>query len=944
MATNLKPDTGTDIKSIETRFLSINQQRMELTRQSLDLRQSSFIDVLPLLFHENNPSLPGYINDETPAGISDYAIEQSAIKMAKYLRKGYKPTRRARRIMDINGLYFMGSSGSIAFNSKSDFDVWLLHSTKLKPDAVDLIQQKAHAIERWAEEELRLEVHFFIFSAEEFKRGKQQGLSSESSGSAQHYLLLDEFYRSSLLIAGKIPVWWLVPPEHEHNYDDYIRDLIKKGKLKENDTLDFGAVADIPASEFFGAAVWQLYKSIHSPYKSLMKLLLMEVYASEFPSISLLSIMYKEAVYTGVESIDDLDPYLMMYNKIEEYLMIHNQRERLELFRQCLYLKIHEPLSNEVKKRSWKRELFKKTVLDWGWTNEQFVIMDLYKEWQIDQIAQQRTRLMNALTESYRFLSAFARQNTEVSRVSQTELNVLGRKLYAAFERKAGKIDIINRDNENNLNYAKITIYQKRNPTGNDSWQMYQGHINTSSLNEVRPIKRTQSIIELIAWAYFNKIIDSHSAISLNNNDALTVKELRQLLVAFEEEFPTRQLPEADFNDLNQSARIQHACVFVNVGLHPSASSNDSSGHVSSIRDNILSYGGQHNNLAISFDLLICTTWEELLTYRFDGPDALLQCICEYLRWAPLGTSSVPPKLTAFSYSSSYGPAIIRRIEEIFQDVINQYYGKQIKENTRYIIEIEDSYYSLYNEEARLKYNYIGSGSHLIRSLGKPNSHFSPVIFDKHTEGNKILQLLFKLNRQDRIQLFYATHNNLADIYIIDENGSLFFQTIPFHDSKALINHFDLFFKATINRRVFLMLDMETNIEDIEVEFFCINNDKTKNVQITRINNEIEDVHKGFFNIQVIGSPDDEHNSLCIFCEDQEFSLMEHGKELFNVVANFVIKRRESGEKYPIYITDIDISRGLMGQVESDKLQTIHYLNYKKRIEDRLNRAIATTN
>ena len=112
---------------------------------------------------------------------------------------------------------------------------------------------------------------------------------------------------------------------------------------------------------------------------------------------------------------------------------------------------------------------------------------------------------------------------------------------------------------------------------------------------------------------------------------------------------------------------------------------------------------------------------------------------------------------------------------------------------------------------------------------------------------------------------------------------------------------------------------------------------------MTRIDNEIDDLHKGFFNIQVIGSPDDEHNSLCIFCEDKEFSLMEHGKELFNVVAEFVIKRRESGEKYPIYITDIDISRGLMGQVESDKLQTIHYLNYKRRIEDKLNQAIAMT-
>ncbi len=943
MASSLKQVSKANINNVETHFLKINQQRIELTRQALSERQARFIDLLPLLFHENNPALPGYINDEVPFGISEYAPEQSAIKIAKSFFKSYKVSRRACQLMNINGIYFMGSSGSIAYNSKSDFDVWLLHSTSLDAEAIDLLQQKAYAIEQWSDEELHLEVHFFVFSAEEFKQGKQQGLSSESSGSAQHYLLLDEFYRSSLLIAGKIPTWWLVPPENEKNYDGYIEELHDQKKLYPSDSIDFGNVSDIPASEFFGAAVWQLYKSIHSPYKSLMKLLLMEVYASEYPSISLLSMMFKESVYEGIDSINDLDPYIMMYKKVEEYLMTRNQKERLELFRQCFYIKIKIPLSHEVKKKSWRRDLFKQIVLDWGWTNEQFVLMDGKKEWQIDMIAQQRNRLMNALTESYRFLSAFARQNTEVSRVSQTELNVLGRKLYAAFERKAGKIDIINRDNETSMNYSTLTVYQKKNSSGKDSWQLYQGNINSNSINEHKPIKRTQSIIELIAWAYFNRVIDSHSAISLNCSDDLTIKELRQLLVSFESEFPSGQLAEANFNDLNQPVQVQHACVYINVGHIPQTKSKDNINHISSTRDNILSYGAQHSNLTYSFDLLICTSWEELLIFRFDGPDAFLQCISEYMHWAPIGESSGPPKLNAFCYSSSYGSAITKRTEEIIQDVISVFYGKQLHENTHYLIEIEDCYYSLFNEENHLRYTYIGSSAHLLRSLSKPNNKFSPVLFEHQTRGDKLIQQLFILNETEKIQLFYSINNNMADIYIIDENGSLFFQTIPFHDSKALINHFNLFFEATINRRTFLMLDIQTNIENIEIEFFQINNDKTKNIQINKVSNEIDVTGKGFFNIQVIGSPDDEHNSLNIFCGDKEFSFIEHGNNLFNVVANHVIQQRANGQKYPIYITDIDISRGLMDQVESDQLQTIHYLNYKKRIEDKLNQAIATS-
>ena len=942
MASKLNLSSEMKFNRIEDQFLKINQERIELTRQGLNERQKGFVDLLPLLFHENNPDLPGYISNDTPAGIFNYAAEQSASKAAKSLFKSYKEIRRARRNMDINGMYFMGSSGSIAYNSKSDFDIWLLHSTSLDADAIDLIQQKAYAIEQWAEDALHLEVHFFIFTAEEFKQGKQQGLSSESSGSAQHYLLLDEFYRSSLLIAGKIPTWWLVPPEHENNYDQYLQEHADNKQLNLSDTLDFGSVADIPASEFFGAAVWQLYKSIHSPYKSLIKLLLMEVYANEHPNISLLSMMFKKAVYDGVDKLEVLDPYLMMYAKVENYLDARDQTERLELFRQCFYVKIKEPLSDEVKKKTWRRELFKQHVLDWGWTNHQFLMMDTIKTWHIDKISQQRNRLMNALTESYRFLSNFARENTEVSRVSKAELNVLGRKLYAAFERKTGKVDIFNHDNDISLNYPKITIYQKRNTTTKNSWQMYQGHINTHELNDIKPVKRSQNIIELITWAYFNKIIDSHSAISLIDGDNLTVKELRQLLVSLEEEFPSKQLPEADFNDLNHSVRIKHACLYINVGYIPNTTSKDDNNHVSSLRDDVLSYGAKHSNLANSFDLIICTTWEELLTFHFDGPDALVQCICEYLRWAPLEDPYGPPKLNTFSYSSGYGPTITKRIEEILQDIISVFFGKKQHKYTRYLLEVEDDYYVIHKEKEHLVHKYIGSSAHLLRSLSTPNNNFSHVHFEQKAHSNKLIQKLFTYNEPDKIQLFYCIDNNMADIYIIDENGSLFCQTVPFHDSKALINHFNLFFEGTINRRLFLMLDVQTNIENIEIEFFQVNSDKTKKIEIIKIRNETDSSSKGFFNIQVIGSPDDEHHSLTIYCEDVEFSYIEHGNNLFNVVADYVINRRASGEKYPIYITDIDISKGLIGQVDSDKLQTIHYLNYKKRIEDKLNQAIAT--
>ena len=47
-----------------------------------------------------------------------------------------------------------------------------------------------------------------------------------------------------------------------------------------------------------------------------------------------------------------------------------------------------------------------------------------------------------------------------------------------------------------------------------------------------------------------------------------------------------------------------------------------------------------------------------------------------------------------------------------------------------------------------------------------------------------------------------------------------------------------------------------------------------------------------------------------------------------------------SGASYPIYITDIDVNAAMLGTDKTDGVQTIHFLNYKKRIEGLLNEAL----
>ena len=66
-------------------------------------------------------------------------------------------------------------------------------------------------------------------------------------------------------------------------------------------------------------------------FKSVLKILLTEVYASEHPNVEALCLRFKQAVYNGQLDLDELDPYVMVYRRLEEYLVKREEFARLDL-------------------------------------------------------------------------------------------------------------------------------------------------------------------------------------------------------------------------------------------------------------------------------------------------------------------------------------------------------------------------------------------------------------------------------------------------------------------------------------------------------------------------------------------------------------------------------------------------------------------------------------
>jgi adenylate cyclase class 1 len=938
-------DLGIDaleLRTVKRRFLALNNDRLCRVQDSLETRQRAFIQLLPLLFHINHPMLPGYLSNRTPCGVSDYAPGKRCIQAARNLARSFSYQRRAQQRYSIHALYLMGSTGTIAYSKSSDFDVWVCHRPGMPEDDVQALRDKADSIRSWAES-LGLETHFFLMDDESFRQHEPQSLSNENAGSSQHHLLLDEFYRTGLLIAGRYPVWWLVPPASEHQYEEYVEKLIANRFIKSTDIVDFGGLSHLPSEEFFGATLWQLYKAVDSPYKSILKILLMEAYANQYPDIEILAMRFKKAVHRGNVSLDRLDTYVMMCNMVEEYLFSRKELDRLDLARRCFYFKVNEPMSKPDNglQQSWRREAVRSLVETWGWSHSKLASLDQRKQWKINRVIEERHILVEELTRSYRALSRFAREQNSDLAIRSGDLNLLGRKLYVAFERKTGKVEMINPGISRDLSEERLSLHRTED-TERRGWAIYRGTVLERDTGEHTPLKRTTGLLELLAWCHFNGLINRNpSSIAVQPPDtSLSQWELRCVLDCLQQMFPQGRIPKSDMQALAGPATVREAALFINLARDPMEKLTRGGMQLVSERIDPLSYGGQWENLAVSFEMINITSWGEVLTFRYIGRTALLDCLCDYFAWSPVDSGSVPPPVPCFSFSSSRGAVIARRLEELIREIGDFFYRNYWRRSARYAFRLGQHYYVLQCENDVPRYREFESRQALLDHLSSPQSAFSPLRVDSQALGDSPLPLLLEHNSEGVVQFFFKVRGPQAQVYILDERGSLFHQSVAFHDRQTLLGQFQKFFDAVRyrlqNRGALNSLGM-----DGDFQYYQVTRDSQDKQQLERLKISPFSGNPGFMDVQVIGDLDDErHGSFSIFCDKQEFSALEYGDRLFHEVARHITRKRSSGSSYPIYITDIDVNPAMLGGDNINGVQTVHFLNYKKRIESRLNEAL----
>lgn len=762
------------IETLKQRLDAINQLRIDRALAAMGPAFQRVYSLLPTLLHYQHPLMPGYLEGNVPHGISFFTPEENQHRLLADLTGDHDLTLAdtPKGQMPITGIYSMGSTSSVGQNSVSDLDIWVCHQSWLDNEERLNLQRKCTLLQKWCVS-MGVEVSFFLIDENRFRHNESGNLGGEDCGSTQHILLLDEFYRTAVRMAGKRILWNMVPGEEEHHYDEYVMSLYAKGVLTPNEWLDLGGLGTLSAEEYFGASLWQLYKSIDSPYKAVLKTLLLEAYSWEYPNTQLLAMDIKQRLHDGEIVCFGLDPYCMMLERVTHYLTSVDDQPRLDLVRRCFYLKVCEKLTSEEHshRTGWRREILSQLVKAWGWDEEKLAILDNRAGWKIERVREAHNELLDAMMQSYRNLIRFARRNNLSVSASPQDIGVLTRKLYAAFEALPGKVTLVNPQISPDLSEENLTfIHVPPGRANRSGWYLYNQSPDMSSIISHQPLEYNRYLNKLVAWAWFNGLMTSKTRLHIKGNEICDLARLQELVNDVSSHFPLR-VPSPTPKALYSPCEIRHLAIIVNLEYDPTSAFRNQVVHFDFRKLDVFSFGQQQQCLIGSIDLLYRNSWNEVRTLHFSGEQAMIEGLKTIL--GKMHQDAAPPDtVEVFCYSQHLRGLIRTRVQQLVSECIELRLSSTRQEPGRFkALRMAGETWGLFFERMSVSVQKLENAVEFYGAISNNKLHGLSIKVE--TNQTPLPPVVNAYASEGIIQFFFedTTDERGFNIYILDETN-----------------------------------------------------------------------------------------------------------------------------------------------------------------------------
>lgn len=729
----------------------LNRIRLARALAILSPLKRDLLRLIPLLFHYHRLDYPGYNGPLTPYGIFGYKPSESEVSACDTLGL-VNPTLHLVNHPAIDGIYSMGSMSSFGQNFKSDVDIWLVYEPLLSANECQLLEEKSELISTWFSQ-YGFEVNIYLVYPEQFiktadSEGEfQSSIGLEHSGSAQHWLLLEEFYRSHICFAGKTVAWW--------------------PNAKRSDELLFlGNVSQIPASEYFGASLWQLYKGLEKPHKALLKVLLLEAYASQYPQTCLVSDKVWQRTIEGDFSAEN-DAYFLLYESIETYLLKQGDLRRLEIVRRCFYLKCGLQLSAENQAKDWRYHKLNKLVNGWGWSNRLLQTLDHCEDWHCGQLQWFNEQLNELMLGSYQTLLQFASTQKLSKSLKLFELGLLTRKLHTYFSSDIQQIISLNRLWSNSISETDLTIIFSHN---DDEYCLYRCKPEPRNFIGQRAVYRSKSKAKLMAWACLNGVsseLTSWYEFSEGKRKSISLTKASKRLVSF---FGNVQVKVSKM-DFCQPWRYIKLIFLLNFNSDPTAQWQGQEVMVDYMNANIFSLGRDQQNMLESIDIICLNSWGEWHCHHYEGKFAVLDVLTFITGGIRRRASDLV--IEVISCSVKLKSQFERTLGNLIQRAVRLSLQVSSSATLVYPLKVSGVEYGLFFNSKGMLYQNLNDTKELFQQLIKKKLIELPRPDLGNEPFSKVPDVIQDFATRGAIQYFLRQNGQGLDVFILNESNEL---------------------------------------------------------------------------------------------------------------------------------------------------------------------------
>ncbi|MBN1496871.1 MAG: class I adenylate cyclase [Spirochaetes bacterium] len=892
-------DILTRIRTNQEKFQNYNRLKLgNLQRALPDQKALILLELVPYLLNVSSSGLPGHIQAaHIPAGVSDFVPSP---RLADFISKRFPDANIVRNRVDnpfILMVALIGSCGTIAYTRQSDFDFWLCyHEGRHDRESINQFKAKLRSIESWAFENYNMELHFYLNEIGRVRNNIFADDGEELSGSSIGELLKEEFLRSSIVLYGKSPFWWVVPSDTDNaTYDAWLATVMKSDMAES--FIDLGNLYSIKQEDFLAAGLFQILKSLGNPFKSIIKLGLLERYINNYMENPFICNIIKKNIHEGNLDYDHIDAYIIMFNYVYDYYSsIVRDRDALDVLKTSFYLKVEPSLSRSAAARQEegfnpdKTRIMLEYVKKWGWAAAKIRDMDNFTNWNIEPVSRLLNNAKKFVLQEYRRILGSIEAHKVKHKFTDEEIKAISRKIYSHFQVSDTKID-------NTLSFKNyppeklLKIEYVRDQKGNETWFLSKRLIVDNHPNIII-LHKDRTLLGLSVWISLNGLFKKdYTRLEIDTGlHSLETNFLRELIADISTNFMFKKISAFREDYLKDPYPVMSYIIF-----------------------NLYS---KYSRKIDEIFFLYHDSWGSTRFETFNRELDLVQILVRTLNGCLATKSDYASAINVVSSSPFSSTKDFIRIKTFVGDLFSFFLDGYADAKKSYVTMMGNQYLIFYTKktgaQALIDTITCDSEAKMMFSLSFNYGLKNMIRVDPSIKELNFLKTIVDNSINEAIQIYFDSDRKYSLFYVVDESGSLFFYRKPADLLFDYLTRLYIFAKGVAAQVTGQNPSSTLRLRENPVEIFQLKKDLYMNYSVTRIDPEhsirIEDLQKKMQPCGLAVAMDKNR--------EMHYSITlpdGHPSEAFSkhTVVDFV--RKQNGaldtKDYRPFITAIDLSR-----------------------------------